>query len=155
MDADDSFTMKPLTRYVKLRAHAPGMPGTFSPPPRVSDPDMHHVTCVTQVPWCMPGSLTSGFLWSRGAGKMFPAFLAPIIDIVCQKCSEPSTVWVNRFQLIKNTPAWFLLFFVLFCFVLLFQRGLFLIENCISFFIMNCIDISSRKTNYIDFRTPW
>ena len=39
-------------------AHAPGMPGTFSPPPRVSNPDMHHGTCVTHVPWCMPGSLT-------------------------------------------------------------------------------------------------
>ena len=41
------------------------MPGTFSPPPRVSDCDMHHGTCVTHVPWCMLGSLTSGFLWSR------------------------------------------------------------------------------------------
>ena len=30
------------------------MPGTFSPPPRVTDPDMHHGTCVTHVPWCMP-----------------------------------------------------------------------------------------------------
>ena len=40
-----------LARYVKLRvAHAPGMPGTFSPPPRVSDSDRHHGTCVTHVP---------------------------------------------------------------------------------------------------------
>ena len=31
-------------------AHAPGMPGTFSPSPQVSDPDMHHGTCVTHVP---------------------------------------------------------------------------------------------------------
>ena len=60
----------PLARYVKFWvAHAPGMPGTFSPPPRVSDPDMHHDTCVTHVPWCMPGSLTNGFLWSRSRGK--------------------------------------------------------------------------------------
>ena len=60
----------PLARYAKLRvAHAPGMPGTFSPPPRVSDPDMHYGTCVTHVPWCMPGSLTSGFLWSWWRGK--------------------------------------------------------------------------------------
>ena len=37
----------PLTRYVKLWVgHAPGMPMTFSRPPRVSDPDMHHSTCV-------------------------------------------------------------------------------------------------------------
>ena len=40
-------------------AHALGMPGTFSPTPEASDPDMHHGTCVTHVPWCMPGSLTN------------------------------------------------------------------------------------------------
>ena len=61
----------PLTRYGKLRVvHAPG---TVSPPPnlkepRLSDPGMHHGTCVTHVSWCMSGSLT------RGAGKMFLAF---------------------------------------------------------------------------------
>ena len=60
----------PHAKYVILRvAHAPGMPGMFSPPPRVSDPDMHHGTRVTHVPWCMPGSLTSGYLWSRRRGK--------------------------------------------------------------------------------------
>ena len=60
----------PLARYVKLWvAHAPGMLGTFSPPPRVSDPDRHHGTCVTHAPWCVPGSLISGFLWSRWRGK--------------------------------------------------------------------------------------
>ena len=59
-----------LTRYAKLRVeHAPGMPGTFSPPPRVSDPDMHHGACVTHVPWRMPGLLTSGFPWSRRRWK--------------------------------------------------------------------------------------
>ena len=59
----------PLTRYVKLRvAHAPGMPVTFPPPPRVSDPDMHHGTCVSHAPWCMQRSQTRGFL-SRWRGK--------------------------------------------------------------------------------------
>ena len=34
---------EPLARYVKLWVvHARRMPGTFSPPLRVSDPDMHH-----------------------------------------------------------------------------------------------------------------
>ena len=67
----------PLARYVKLRVvHAPGMPGTFSPSPQVSDPDMHHGTCVTHVPWCMPWSLTSGFLWRRWCGKTFLTFPA-------------------------------------------------------------------------------
>ena len=60
----------PLTRYVKFRvAHAPGMPGTFSPPQCFSDPAMHHGTCVTHVPWSMPGTLISSFLWSRWRGK--------------------------------------------------------------------------------------
>ena len=49
----------------------PGMPGTFSPPSLVSDPDMHLGTCVTHVLWCMLGLLTSGFLWSRWRGKRF------------------------------------------------------------------------------------
>ena len=60
----------PLTRYLKLRvAHAPGIPGTFSPPPQVCDPNMHHGTCVTHVACCIPRSLTRGFLWSRWRGK--------------------------------------------------------------------------------------
>ena len=60
----------PLARYVTMRvAHAPGLPGTFSPPPRVSDADMHHGTCGTHMLWCMLGSLTSSFRWSRCRGK--------------------------------------------------------------------------------------
>ena len=66
------FYHGPLTRCVKLRvAHAPRMPGSFFPSLRVSNPDMHHGTCMTHVPWCMPGSPTSGFLWSRWRGKRF------------------------------------------------------------------------------------
>ena len=60
----------PLTRYINVWvAHAPGMPGTFSLPPPASDPDMHHGTCVTHVPWCMPGSLSNQFRWSRWREK--------------------------------------------------------------------------------------
>ena len=32
----------------------------FQRKPLVSDPVMHHGTCVTHVPWCMSGSLTRG-----------------------------------------------------------------------------------------------
>ena len=46
-----------------------GNAGKISLPPRASDPDMHHGTCVTHVPWCMPGSLTSGFLWRQWRGN--------------------------------------------------------------------------------------
>ena len=30
---------------------------------------MHQGTCMKHVPWCMPGSVTSIFLWSRWRGK--------------------------------------------------------------------------------------
>ena len=45
------------------------MLGMFSPPLRFGAPDMHHGTSVTHVPWCGPGSRTSGFLWSQWRGK--------------------------------------------------------------------------------------
>ena len=51
---------EPLARYVKLRV---------SLSPLISDPDMHHGTCVTHVPGCVPGSLSSGFLWSQWRWK--------------------------------------------------------------------------------------
>ena len=35
----------------------------------LSDPDMRHGTCVSHVPRCMLGSLTSGFHWSRWQRK--------------------------------------------------------------------------------------
>ena len=39
---------EPLATYAKMWVtHAPGMPGTVFPPARVSDPDMHHGTCVS------------------------------------------------------------------------------------------------------------
>ena len=34
--------------------------------PLIIDPDMHHGTCVTHVPWCMSGSIT------RGGGENVP-----------------------------------------------------------------------------------
>ena len=56
-----SVSHEPLAKYIKLQvAHAPGMPGTLSAPPRISGPDMHHGTCKTHVPWCMPVSFEVG-----------------------------------------------------------------------------------------------
>ena len=82
----------PLTRYATLRvAHVPGMPEKFSPPPRVSDPDMHHGTCV--MPWCMPGSLTSGFFEIGGWQNV------PGIPGTCSICS---------FTYLVRCPRWWL-----------------------------------------------
>ena len=41
----------------------------FFPAAAVSDPDMHHGTWVTHVPWCMSGWLTSCFLWRQWRRK--------------------------------------------------------------------------------------
>ena len=63
----------PLARYEKLRvANVPGMPGSLSPPPRVSHPGMHYGTCVTHVPWCMPGSLTIAVSFEISDGENVP-----------------------------------------------------------------------------------
>ena len=56
--------------------------------PLVSDPRMHNGTCVTHVPWCMPGSLT------RGAGKTFPAFPAHAHPQLYVSARGPWRLWV-------------------------------------------------------------
>ena len=74
-----------ITRFMEMHKRMDLLPDTYNcglcmrrecrerlpPTPRVSDPDMHHDTCVTHVPWCMPGSLLSGFIWNRWRGKRF------------------------------------------------------------------------------------
>ena len=65
--------------------------------PLVSDPGMHHGTCVTHVPWCMPGSLT------RGGGENFPGITgtcAPAILRIWQEAYGDSigfVVWVSNY----------------------------------------------------------
>ena len=49
----------------------------------VSDPGMHHGTCVTHVPWCMSGSLTCG------DGEKFPAFPAHAHPRFCVSGKRP------------------------------------------------------------------
>ena len=81
----------PLARYVNLRvAHATGMTGTFPRPPRVSDPGMHHV------PWCMPGSLTSGLLWSQWRGKRSRHFRLMRNLPFYVSGNRPTTSWPAR-----------------------------------------------------------
>ena len=89
-------------------AHAPGMLGAFFPSPQVSNPDMHHGTCVTHVPWCMPGSLTSGLLWHRRRGKTFPASPAhaqPVILRIWQEAHSTSTVLGPRLTILSNVKC--------------------------------------------------
>ena len=64
--------MRHLRDTQKLQvAHAPGMPGKFSPPPQVSD-SRHASRHVRNARvWMHAGSLTSGFLWNRWWGKRY------------------------------------------------------------------------------------
>ena len=105
----DRLWYGPVTRYVKLWVtHAPG---TFSPPPRVSDPDMHHGTCVTHVPWCMPGSLTSGFLWSRWRGKRSQhsrRMRNPQFYVSGKRLMEGCWVWAGGEVLWLRWMTWYL-----------------------------------------------
>ena len=105
-------------------AHAPGMLGTFSPSPQVSDPDMHHGTCVTHLPWCMPGSLTIGFLWNRRRGENVPG-----IPGACATCNftylvrGPLSTYSNNE---REPHSW--LCFISYCIVII------IIIPCLRFF---------------------
>ena len=63
-----SMGLLPDTENCGLRRHREWRE-RFPPLPRVSDPDMHHGTCVTHVSWCKPWSLTRVYLWSQWRGK--------------------------------------------------------------------------------------
>ena len=63
-----SMGLLPDTENCALRRHREWRE-RFPPLPRVSDPDMHHGTCVTHVSWCKPWSLTRVYLWSQWRGK--------------------------------------------------------------------------------------
>ena len=59
----------------------------FQRKPLVSDPGMHHGTCVTHVPWCMSGSLTCG------DGEYIPGIPgAPAISRIWQEAHCPTKV---------------------------------------------------------------
>ena len=64
-----------------------------------SDPDMHHGTCVTHVPWCMSGSLT------HGGGEIVPG--------IPGACAVPNFTYLVRSPwnaisyYIKNDVKWF------------------------------------------------
>ena len=57
----------------------------FQRKPLVSDPGMHHGTCVTHVPWCMSGSLTCG---DRENVPGIPGACAPAILRIWQEAHE-------------------------------------------------------------------
>ena len=92
---------EPLAIYLSLWvAHAPGMPGTFSPPPRVSDSDMHHDTCVTHVPGCNAGIANWWFPLKLVAGKTFPAFPAHAQPTILRIWQEAHAMSSSQYKLV-------------------------------------------------------
>ena len=77
----------------------------FQIKPLVSDPGMHHGTCVTHVPWCMSGSLTCG---DRENVPGIPGACAPAILRIWQEAhaggeSGASSVITERALLFIET----------------------------------------------------
>ena len=64
----------------------------FQSKPIVSDPGMHHGTCVTHVPWCMSGSLTCG---DGENVPGIPGTCAPAILRIWQEAHEIIAVLYN------------------------------------------------------------
>ena len=67
----------------------------FQRKPLVSDPGMHHGTCVTHVPWCMSGSLTCG---DGENVPGIPGACAPAILRIWQEAHGVVTGIVKQFQ---------------------------------------------------------
>ena len=76
--------------------------------PLVSDPGMHHGTCVTHVPWCMSGSLTCGGgenvpgipsacapailrIWQEAHGKTIESSF--LRNVITHPCLNVNKVW--------------------------------------------------------------
>ena len=70
--------------YVQLRVtHAPGMPGKFSPPLRVSNPGMHHGTCVgdrENVPGIPGACATHNFTYLVGGLYLALLFVCSLVS---------------------------------------------------------------------------
>ena len=70
----------------------------FQRKPLVSDPGMHHGTCVTHVPWCMSGSLT------RGDGENVPGIPGACAPAILRIWQEGHGFSAARRQAIIWTP---------------------------------------------------
>ena len=131
--------------------YGPGMPGTFSPPPRISDPDMHHGTCVTHVPWCMPGSLTSDFLWSRRRGNVpgIPGACATcnVTYLVRSSCVDNLECFLYRYGIIRNVFGHLRLQKIL-------LRRDTIVHN-FRRYVAKCLDTSNIKIFYIADEIKW
>ena len=73
----------------------------FQRKPIVSDPGMHHGTCVTHVPWCMSGSFTCG---DGENVPGIPGACAPAILRIWQEAHAPTTAKVEDQQHLKHKP---------------------------------------------------
>ena len=74
------------------------MPGTFSPPPGVSDPNMHHRTCVTHVPFPLKSAAGENVPDIPGVTHNFTYLVrGPWRDLYCKgtMVSPPSFYLMN------------------------------------------------------------
>ena len=70
--------------------------------PLVSDPGMHHGTCVTHVPWCMSGSLTCG------DGENVPGIPGASAPTILRVWQEPHCCLVTPYGDWKLAQHWFI-----------------------------------------------
>ena len=79
----------------------------FRRKPLVSDPSMHHGTCVTHVPWCMSGSLTRA---CGGNVPGIPGACGPIVlriwqEVHCWKSSKSYLVTYKHKENVMDDKA--------------------------------------------------
>ena len=92
-------TNGPLTRYVKLQvAHAPGMPGTFSPAADFKGNRWLAIpACITARAWRTCRGACRDRL-PAVTGKTFPAFPAHAHPQICVSGKRPITSWIVAYD---------------------------------------------------------
>ena len=123
--------------------------GNVFPPLRVSDPDIHRGTCVTHVPWCMSGSLTSGVLFKSVVGKT-PRHSRGMHNLQVYVSGKRPMVLVLIPSLLETHPVrtYSSIFRPNWCFTCINR-------HCITYFCIDCVSIiivqSSDIMQYIPF----
>ena len=85
--------------------------------PLVSDPGMHHGTCVTHVPWCMSGSLTRGGGENVRGNRLRRALYKPWHsfrgNLCCNSRSSADTVLFIKLHVLFSASCtpWFMIKF--------------------------------------------
>ena len=74
---------------------------------QVSEPGMHHGTCVTHVPWCISGSLTCGLTWRGKCSRHSRRMRNPQFYVSVKRPMETYPLYSTFTLAVWYTISWY------------------------------------------------